>query len=296
MLPATWYTPTPNVPDSALHRSPELRGQYDALPFFGDPSDTAATEIVRAYHAAVRYADAQVGKVLQALQDSAAAKNTLVVVLGDHGFYLGEQRLWTKHGLFEPALRTPLIISHPSLAGAAGQAEDFVSDLLDVYPTVVDLAGLDRPAHVEGESLQALLAGSQTDRDNKRSIARWMNGESVRGQRFRYTRWFTKDGNTTDQMLFDLSVDPLEQNNLVDHPDYVAVRDDLGAYLDTKRSDPVWSEALDTPYGRWQMAASSIGGVLLVALAYPIPAIAGLLLVLLLVAVMVWRYRRRRSG
>ena len=295
MLPVTWQSPAPAIPDHALHRSPELRGQYDALPFFGDPSDEDAAEIVAAYHAAVRYADAQVGRVLQGLEDSSATANTLVLLLGDHGFLLGEQRMWTKHALFEPALRTPLIISHPSFTSSHEVRS--VTDLLDVYPTVVDLAGLKMPAHVEGVSLRPLLVDpTSVEPEEKQSIARWMNGESVRTASYRYSRWFDESGQTLDEMLFDLEADPLEQSNLAGNSEFSGVIADLGASLSKQRSGPVWSEKLDAQYGRWQLASSAVGGVLLLVLAYPVPVAMSLLLFIGVVVFVFLRFRKRRRS
>ena len=149
-----------------------------------------------------------------ALAASGAADNTLVMLMGDHGFLLGNQRLWTKHALFEPALRTPLIIVHPQITG--GQESLAITDLLDVFPTVVDLAGLEIPAQLDGVTLRPLLDNpGLSEHPNKRgSISRWMNGESLRRQNFRYTRWFDESGRTVDEMLFDLASDPQEQTNL----------------------------------------------------------------------------------
>jgi len=297
LLPDTWHSPAVDIPDDALHRSPELRGQYDALPLFGDPSDAAAAEIVSAYHAAVRYVDAQIGVVLEGLQDSRVANRTLVVLLGDHGFLLGEQRLWTKHSLLEPALRTPLIISHPSIPG--GKVVDEVTDLLDVYPTLTELVTGSGPDRLDGQSLEPLLAQPNGfQRSNKRaSVSRWMNGESVRNKRFRYTRWFDEDDQTTAEMLFDLPKDPLEQINEVNNPEFAEVVSELKSYLGTARTGPVWSEKLGQQHDRWRLASSLQGGVLLTAMAFPVPVATALLLTIGVLTGVVWRWwsNRRRT-
>ncbi|MEQ8693680.1 MAG: sulfatase [Pseudomonadales bacterium] len=295
LLPDSWYRPATGITDYALHRSPELRAQYDALPLLGDPSDAVAVEIVNAYHAAVRYADAQVAQVLSGLAASGAAENTLVVLMGDHGFLLGEQRMWTKHALFEPALRTPLIITHPGIAG--GHEVRAVTDLLDVFPTLVDLTDLPLPDHLDGTSLRPLLEQpTLTERQDKPvSVSRWMNGESVRNQQFRYTRWFDESGQTLDAMLFDLSADPNEQTNLVNQPQYASVISELETYLNQQRSDSFWSEQLEEQYSRWLLAASVVGSAMLVVMLYPLPLVVGLLLLLAVGAYLLFRRRKRQS-
>jgi iduronate 2-sulfatase len=265
-LPDTWTEPGQDIPDAALHRSLELRMQYDALPLLGDPSDKKAADIVAGYHAAVRYADAQVGKVLRALDESNVANNTIVVLMGDHGFLLAEQRMWTKHALFEPALRTPLIVVAPSVND--GIVVDTVTDLLDVFPTLTDLAGINTPAHLQGSSLKTLInnpAGANAHKSF--SISQWMNGESIRDARYRYTRWFDADNQTLDEMLFDLVEDPNEEQNIVERRRDVA--DGLRAKLDSKRDEPIWSDVLDSFVSRLGTANSTLGGLLLVVTIYP---------------------------
>lgn len=293
MLPQSWRSPTANLPGSALHRSPELRGQYDALPWFGDPADLKASAMVNAYHAAVRFVDAQVGLVLQGLEDSGAAAHTLVVLFGDHGFLLGEQRMWTKHSLLEPALRTPLIIAHPNFSNA--QESLAVTDLLDVFPTLADLAGLDIPAHVQGATLRPLLedATLREREDKSASVSRWMNGESVRMHQYRYTRWFDEGNQTLAQMLFDLEADPLEQSNLVGKLELAPMITELEGYLASQREGPVWSEQLETQSGRWLIASSLTGGVLMVVLAYPVLAAIGSLLFVCALIYAIYRMRRK---
>jgi len=282
----------------AVHRSPELRRQYDALPLFGEPNDQAAKQIVAAYHAAARYADAQVGRVLKALENTDAAANTIVVLMGDHGFLLGQYKMWTKHALFEAALRTPLIIADPRWAQSGNPGEvTAVTDLLDVYPTLADLAGLTAPDHLDGVSLRPFLTKTaQNDRPEKLfSVSRWQNGESIRTRDYRYTRWFSKDNETLAEMLFDLTNDPAETTNLVDYPELSVTIQELRERLSRDRRGEVWSEALGSSVNQWNLVTSSVGGLLIAALTYPISTliIAVLLLVILLAAVrLLWRRRR----
>lgn len=123
-----------------------------------DPNeDTAFSEEVRRhYAAAVSYADAQVGKVLQALKQSGADKNTIVVLWGDHGWHLGEHGIWGKHSLFEESLRSPLIIHTPQMK-QQGVISTALVETLDLFPTLCDLTGLKKPVFVKGTSLQNIL-------------------------------------------------------------------------------------------------------------------------------------------
>jgi len=296
-LPPTWTQPSTSVLlDFASHRSPELRSQYDALPLFSEPDDQQAAEIIAAYHAATRYADAQVGRVLTTLAASAAADNTIVVLMGDHGFLLGQYKMWTKHALFEPALHTPLIIADPRLVQTEPRRSvTAVTDLLDIYPTLADLAGLAAPGHLDGVSLKPLLASAtQTETPQKSaSIARWQNGESIRNSKYRYTRWFNEDNETLQEMLFDMAADPAETINLIDRTPLSAEVQELVKLLAAGREGPVWSEALATNVSQWQLVTSSVGGLLIAALAYPLPALLIALLLLMVVVGVIWRLVRR---
>ena len=256
-LPTSWQAPGANVPRHALHRSPELRVQYDALPLSGDPSDAVALDIVSAYHAAVRYVDAQIGTVLAGLTASGAADRTIVVLLGDHGFLLGEQRMWTKHALFEPALRTPLIIADPRVA-KQGEVTA-VTDLLDVYPTVIELLGYEPPPQLDGVSLLPQVQDpTQRTRANKQaSISRWLNGDSLRKGKYRYTRWFDNHGQKVGEMLFDLELDPHEQSNLAGEGTHAHVVIELEGYLKVEGAEPIWSEQLDRLHSRWEQAKTN---------------------------------------
>lgn len=288
LLPQTWHQPGIDIPGPALHRSMELRLQYDALPLFGEPSDQKAAEIVAGYHAAVRYADAQVGRVLDALDESGVAENTIVVLMGDHGFFLAEQQMWTKHALLEPALRTPLIVAVPGTN--QGSSVEAVTDLLDVFPTLTELSGIETPNQLQGASLKPLIERTATSHKAV-SVSRWLNGESVRDERYRYTRWFDEDNQTLDEMLFDLIEDPDETQNIVSRHREVADR--FRSQLDSARIGPNWSEPLGAMVTQLGVANSSAGSVLVVAMIYPL--YAGVIVLLLLVGVyLLARYWWRR--
>jgi arylsulfatase A-like enzyme len=164
---------------------------------------------IRAYLACITYADTQIGRVLDALEKSPHRDNTIVVVLGDHGWHLGEKQKWRKTGLWEEATHMPYIWAGPGIArgGRAGQPVDTMS----LYPTLVELAGLARPAHVEGASIIRYLQDPAAPWDGTPALTTWQfNNHTVRTDRWRYLRW-----NNGNEELYDHSVDPYEWHNLL---------------------------------------------------------------------------------
>lgn len=170
----------------------------------------------RAYFASISFVDAQVGKVLDALDRLGLADKTIVVFWGDHGWCLGEHGQWQKTLLFEESARVPLILATPDRQ--RGMVSPRTVELLDIYPTLADLCGLEAPQTVEGKSLRLLLKNSkakwtkpaltqQTRKDDNRQIM----GYSVRTERWRYTEW---DGGKAGAELYDHDKDPHEWNNL----------------------------------------------------------------------------------
>ncbi|MEM1108291.1 MAG: sulfatase [Planctomycetota bacterium] len=145
---------------STWHRS----GEFNRYHLWNrDPNADAdfADEVRRHYAACVTYADALVGRVIDKLEATGAAENTIVVLWGDHGWHLGEHTVWGKHTLFEESLRSPLIVVQPGMS-RPGMATDAVVETIDLFPTLSDLAGLGRPAFVDGVSLRPILHAPET--------------------------------------------------------------------------------------------------------------------------------------
>lgn len=161
---------------------------------------------VQAYLAACSHTDAMVGQILDALDASPYANNTAIVLWSDNGYHLGEKLHWRKMALWEQATRVPLLIRAPGLLEAGGTFDLPVS-LLDLAPTLTDIAGISRPAQFEGESLLGLTPQIAHERPAR---MRWGNADSTRIGKWRWTRY--PDGG---QELYDLSVDPREYNNLL---------------------------------------------------------------------------------
>ncbi len=140
-----------------LHPSFELRARY-GIPKKGPINDQLAITLKHAYLASVSYVDAQIGKVLKALDDTGLRENTIVILWGDHGWHLGEMGIWGKATNYEISARVPLIISTPNMPQSSkGQKSEALVELVDMYPTLTDLAGLKLPEHLEGQSFKSLL-------------------------------------------------------------------------------------------------------------------------------------------
>ena len=163
---------------------------------------------VRAYLAANSFVDAMVGKVLDGLNESQAAENTIVVLWSDHGFHLGEKQRWAKRTLWEETTRVPLIFAGPGIA--ADSISDRPVGLIDVYPTMLEMCGLPAKEGLEGLSLTELLKDPAAKRDRPALCTFGPNNHSLRSDRFRYTVY--ADGS---QELYDHKSDPHEWSNLI---------------------------------------------------------------------------------
>jgi arylsulfatase A-like enzyme len=198
--------------------------------------------LLEAYYASVSYMDAQVGRVLDCLDELGLKENTIVVFTSDHGYMLGEHHKYQKQHLFEEATRVPFIISVPWLKNQHGQATQQITELVDLYPSVAELAGLKAPDVLQGESLVPLLKNPKTKawkKDFAFTISR-NGGESIRTHDWRFTQWgFGSAG----MELFDLKNDPGEFDNLANDPNYATQLNNLKKQLEVKRVEAGYTEA-----------------------------------------------------
>jgi arylsulfatase A-like enzyme len=165
---------------------------------------------VQAYLASIAFADAQVGRLLDALDASDKKDNTIIVFWTDHGWHLGEKEHWRKFALWEEATRCPMMISAPGVTSSNSVCDRTVS-LLDIYPTLSDLCGLPIRHENEGNSLRPLLEDPATEWDIPAVTTFGRSNHSVRSEKWRYIRY--ADGS---EELYDHEADPLEWTNLAD--------------------------------------------------------------------------------
>jgi uncharacterized sulfatase len=187
-------------------------------PNFGVTHDQAR-QSKQAYYAAISFVDAQIGRVIDALDRLGLADNTIIMFWSDHGYSLGEHGLWMKQSCFEESARIPLIVVLPGMKPAATRrVSPRLVELLDMYPTLADLAGLTPPANLAGTSLRPLLAQADApwDRAAYTQVERnGFAGWSVRTPRWRYTEW---DQGKRGAELYDHATDPDEMKNVVADP------------------------------------------------------------------------------
>lgn len=183
--------------------------------------------LVRAYLASTAFMDAQVGRLLAALDKSGRARETIVVLWSDHGFHLGEKLITGKNTLWERSTRVPLVFAGPGIARGARCGQPV--ELLDVYPTLLDMADLDvpkRPSRLEGLSLKPQLADAKAPRDRPAITTHNQGNHAVRDGRFRYIRY--ADGG---EELYDMESDPREWTNLASRRDMADIKVRLAAWI-----------------------------------------------------------------
>ena len=243
-MPLAEFTTKPEyAPEVAFPTYIEIRDYCDIPPLytFSDHYNNTGIialhkqkELLHGYYACTSYVDAQIGMVLQALKENGMDKNTIIVLIGDHGWHLGDHGLWAKHTNFEQSARSLLIISDPRIKGSV---TEHVTEFIDIFPTLCAMTGVPRAPHIDGVDLTPLMkepakavkevAVSQFNREND------VMGYSVRDIRYRYTVWFNKNYRSTlpydeklvvARELYDYATDPLETVNQIDNKEYAAIR------------------------------------------------------------------------
>jgi choline-sulfatase len=236
--PHTPYVAPPHYfdlyPRRKIHPVLERPGDRDDIPLAAladRPKQRELTiaqrkEIIQAYYASTSLMDAQVGRLLDALDRLKLTDNTLVVFVSDHGYHLGHHGLWQKGDLFEGSARVPMIIADPGNSNA-GRATPAVTEMVDIYPTIAELCGLPKPDHLKGQSLAPVLnkvgrevkevalteAWSRGQRMHPELKGKRILGYSVRSSRYRYTEW--GDGEYGVE-LYDYETDPEEYTNVAE--------------------------------------------------------------------------------
>lgn len=228
------YQASPDVPAPALHNWYELRS-YGDVPAAGGIPDEMALNLIRGYRACTSFVDAQIGRVLDELDRLGLREKTIVVLLGDHGYHLGENGIFTKMTNFELGTHAPLIVSAPGQK--PGQRTRALVEFVDIYPTLAELCGLKLPSHLEGTSFASLLADplqkgkaaafSQYLRPGKEKFM----GRSIRTDRWRYTEWSNMQDELIGTELYDERTDPQENHNLAKDPVHADILADMAKRL-----------------------------------------------------------------
>ncbi len=207
----------PETPEGYLETLPEPAQK--SIRRKQNPTDLEAElaqEIKAAYFATVSFVDEQIGRVLRKLQETGLDQNTVVVITSDHGYHLGEHGHWQKETLFQNATHVPLIIYSPE-STQQGSMNQVPVELIDIYPTLMELTGISPPAFLSGQSLAPMLSSNAynaTDRPlHENALTQWGRGHSLVDGRYRITRW--NNGEELKWEFYDRAADPDEMHNLV---------------------------------------------------------------------------------
>lgn len=237
-LPDNYYTPK-GAPGIAQMTWGELRS-YSGIPAKGPVSDEVGRKLIQGYYASVSFVDAQVGRLMAALEAEGLADNTIVVLWGDHGWKLGEHAMWCKHTNYEIDAHVPFLIKAPGQGFQSGSTDALV-ELLDLYPTLCDLTDVPTPSQCEGTSLTALLRDPSSEWNELAytQYPRWggVMGYSVKSDDGRYTEWVKEDlGKVVAREYYDHQLDLSENTNRADEAAYASVIESLSKAIAEERA------------------------------------------------------------
>ena len=189
---------------------------FKGMPAEGPFPEDVSRHLNHAYAACVSFVDAQVGRLLDALKENGLEQNTIVCLWGDHGYLLGDHGIYGKHTNFEKAVHSPMIIRAPGYQDA--QTVDGLTEFVDIYPSLCELAGLTVPDHVQGTSFVPIMKDPGRPWKNgafSQYLAGSLMGYSVRTKKYRYTEWIHQDTHEIEASeLYDYQQDPHEKINL----------------------------------------------------------------------------------
>ncbi len=221
-LPQPAYEDHPRDSPTVAHkRGGEIRN-YFPVPDKGDPatiSEKVKRQLIHGYYASASYVDAQIGKVVKALDELGLAENTIIVLWGDHGFHLGDLGIWTKHTNYEQANRIPILITAPGVT-RPGTSTRQPAESVDIFPTLAELAGLPKPRGpqpIDGVSLVPVLKdGDARVRDHAyHAYPKGKMGRAIRTERYRLVEWRNPNepSSAAQYELYDYQSDPNETQN-----------------------------------------------------------------------------------
>ena len=219
----------------ATHKFGEL-WSYADLPQGKPLTEAQQRQAVHGYYACASYADAQVGKLIAALKELQLYEDTVIVLISDNGYQMGDNGTWCKEVNWESTNRIVFMMRAPG-HGQEGQVLGNLVELIDVYPTLCAASGIPTPKHCEGTSLLPLMDDPKTPWPEM-AFSQYQRGEvmgrSIRTDRYRFTRWERKDGTLVGRELYDLQKDPQGNVNLADHEEAQAQALELGTLLREK--------------------------------------------------------------
>lgn len=209
--------PFADIPENSTGRGLHNSGEFNQYKLGEEKaslknklSDEYARKLRHAYFACVSYVDAQIGKLLDELEKTGLAKNTIVVVWGDHGWHLGDHRVWGKHTIFERAVKSAFIVKTPMQKG--GEKINKIVSTIDIYPTISDWCGIEVTHKIDGQSLLPLLNDKNDKNWRNTAYSYFRNGISLRTEKYRYTRYF--NNNMIETQLYNHNIDPNETKNI----------------------------------------------------------------------------------
>jgi len=219
-----------NVPSQAIVR------QNDKI---WGMNELQKKKTISAYMASVKFMDEQVGRLLKTMDQLDLRKNTIVIFLSDHGYNLGEHDCWAKSSLWEGTVKVPLIISVPGMEKTYGVKCESIAELIDLYPTLVELGGYtdEAPEILQGKSLVKYLESGNLVNNNEAeafTVTNRGNAGTLVFKNYRYTRWGNETGNNNEE-LYNHETDPEEFKNLADHPDHADLLEDMRKRFDAAK-------------------------------------------------------------
>jgi iduronate 2-sulfatase len=237
VAPKSYYAP---FTFSEMLLPDKIPGDWDDIPKLGINYKTSKNmkmdvrrqkKAVGGYYASVAYMDAQVGKVMNALKQAGLDEKTIVIFTSDHGYHLGEHDFWAKVSLHEESALVPLIISVPGKKPAVCNS---FTELLDLYPTISSLCGLEIPSRIQGKNISAMLDNPAAE---VRETAFCVNGRGflLRDDKWAYIQY--KENASGGVELFDMQKDPLQYTNLAENPKYQSIVDSFKTKLQQKLKD-----------------------------------------------------------
>lgn len=224
------YSAPEGAPQEALHNSGELRA-YASIPPTGPVPRETARKLIHGYYACVSFTDAQIGRLLDAVDRLGLADDTVIVLWGDHGWQLGEHGMWNKHSCFETSMHAPLIVSAPQASDVRpGTRVRALTEFIDIYPTLTELAGIPSPRHLQGRSLLPLMR-DPTAPWKEYAVGRFRRGDTIRSDTHRYSEYSDPGEPPTARMLYDHRSDPNENTNIAERDGQASLLERLAEAL-----------------------------------------------------------------